>query len=155
MSKQDKLTPKQEKFCQVFIETGNASESYRQAYDAESMKESTINRTAVELLGNRKITARLDGLRGIHAEKHNITIDRLTNMFMATYHLAFALNNPSAMTAAAQGLGKLHGIMTERGIIEHTGVVTHEHAGLSRTLELLGEFRGAGQEKSIPRPLPH
>ena len=27
-----KLTPKQEKFCQVFIETGNASEAYRQAY---------------------------------------------------------------------------------------------------------------------------
>ena len=28
------LTPKQEKFCQKYIEMGNASEAYRQAYNA-------------------------------------------------------------------------------------------------------------------------
>ena len=28
-----KLTPKQESFCLAYIETGNASEAYRQAYD--------------------------------------------------------------------------------------------------------------------------
>lgn len=27
------LTPKQEKFCQLYIELGNASEAYRQSYD--------------------------------------------------------------------------------------------------------------------------
>lgn len=37
------LTPKQETFCLAYIETGNASEAYRQAYDAENMKPDTVN----------------------------------------------------------------------------------------------------------------
>jgi phage terminase small subunit len=32
----DKLTPKQERFVQAYIETGNATEAYRQAYDAKN-----------------------------------------------------------------------------------------------------------------------
>ena len=37
-----KLTPKQERFCQVYIETGNASEAYRAAYNAEKMKPESV-----------------------------------------------------------------------------------------------------------------
>ena len=32
------LTPKQEKFCQLYIELGNASEAYRQSYDCSKMQ---------------------------------------------------------------------------------------------------------------------
>jgi phage terminase small subunit len=42
------LTQRQEKFCLAYIETGNASESYRRAYNAENMKPVTINRKAKE-----------------------------------------------------------------------------------------------------------
>ena len=138
----DKLTPKQEKFCLVFIETGNASEAYRQAYDTEKMKESSINRKAVEVLENVKITARLDKIRGIHAERHNITVDKLTGMFMASYHLALETKNPGAAVTAITGLGKLHGLMTDRGIIKHKNNVTHEHTGLSEDTEWLEKWRG-------------
>ena len=44
------LTPKQERFCQLYIELGNASEAYRQSYDADSMAEPTVNTKASELL---------------------------------------------------------------------------------------------------------
>lgn len=54
------LTPKQEKFCAVYIETSNATEAYRQAYDVENMKPATINRRAKDLLDNGKIRARID-----------------------------------------------------------------------------------------------
>jgi len=37
-----KLTPKQQKFCYKYIETGNASKAYRQSYDTENMKPATI-----------------------------------------------------------------------------------------------------------------
>ena len=30
-----KLTPKQEKFCQLYVELGNASDAYRQAYNVD------------------------------------------------------------------------------------------------------------------------
>ena len=56
------LTVKQEKFCQSYIETGNASEAYRQAYSASKMKPETVNRTAKELLDHPKITARINTL---------------------------------------------------------------------------------------------
>ena len=37
------LTPKQETCGLAYIETGDASEAYRQAYDAENMKPDTVN----------------------------------------------------------------------------------------------------------------
>lgn len=57
-----KLTLKQEKFCLVYLKTGNASEAYRQAYIAKNMKPATINRKAKELLDNGKIAARMKEL---------------------------------------------------------------------------------------------
>lgn len=56
------LTPKQEKFCQEYIQCGNASEAYRRAYNSENMKSDTINRRAKELMDNGKIKARLQEL---------------------------------------------------------------------------------------------
>lgn len=57
------LTPKQEKFCLAYIETGNASEAYRRSYSAENMKEATVQRKAFELLKDGKITAAIQLLR--------------------------------------------------------------------------------------------
>lgn len=56
------LTPKQEKFCQEYIQCGNASEAYRKAYDCSNMKSETINKRACELLSNGNITGRVQTL---------------------------------------------------------------------------------------------
>lgn len=56
------LTPKQEKFCQEYIQSGNASEAYRKAYDASKMKPETITKRASELLANGDITGRVQEL---------------------------------------------------------------------------------------------
>lgn len=68
-----KLTLKQESFCNYYIETGNASEAYRRAYSCESMQGDTINRKAVELLQNGKITARVGELQDQLQCKSDIT----------------------------------------------------------------------------------
>jgi phage terminase small subunit len=75
------LTPKQEKFCQKYIETGNASEAYRQSYDAGKMKPETVNRTAKELLDNPKIAARINEIKALHLKRHNVTVDRVLQEF--------------------------------------------------------------------------
>ena len=72
-----KLTPKQEKFCQLYIELGNASEAYRQAYDSSRMKTETINTKAKELLKHGPITVRISELQDGHKERHGITVDDL------------------------------------------------------------------------------
>lgn len=154
-SSKPKLTPKQEKFCQVFILKGNASEAYRESYRTENMKETTIHRAAFALLHNSKITARLNELREIHLERHFVDIDELTQMYMATYHMAHAIYNPSAASSALNGMGKLHGLMTDKVINEHTGTIAHQHDGVSRTLEILGEFKGSRPDQHTEESLPN
>jgi phage terminase small subunit len=55
-----RLTAKQEAFCLAYTKTGNASEAYRQAYDANNMSAAAIEVEASRLLHNPKVTLRLD-----------------------------------------------------------------------------------------------
>jgi len=73
------LTIKQENFCNFYVESGNASEAYRRAYSCEKMKDETINRTAIELLTNRKIATRVDELKLNLQKKSDITKERILN----------------------------------------------------------------------------
>lgn len=66
-----RLTAKQEKFCHKYIETGNASEAYRQSYSCEKMKTETVNRKAVELMANGKVSARVRELQAKAEKKSN------------------------------------------------------------------------------------
>jgi phage terminase small subunit len=56
------LTPKQEAFCLAYLKTGNASEAYRQAYNAANMKPETINNKASALIKKGEIGARITEL---------------------------------------------------------------------------------------------
>ena len=70
------LTPKQERFCLEYLKTGNASEAYRRAYNAQKMKPETINRKAKELMDNGKIAARLAELARVMAENAGLTVEK-------------------------------------------------------------------------------
>ena len=81
MSRKDmKLSVKQEKFCNYYIECGNASEAYRRAYSCSNMKDESINRKAIELLNNGKITARVKELQEELKRKSDITKEEVLNM---------------------------------------------------------------------------
>lgn len=71
------LTIKQERFCQKYLECGNASEAYRFAYNVENMKPATIGRKAAEVMANGTITAKLKSLRAKSEDKFEITKNRL------------------------------------------------------------------------------
>jgi phage terminase small subunit len=60
---------KQEAFVAAYLETGNASEAYRRAYDAKGMNAATINREAHALLEHPKIAPRLSEIRTKAAEQ--------------------------------------------------------------------------------------
>jgi phage terminase small subunit len=72
-----KITIKQEKFCQEYINTSNLSEAYRRAYDTSKMKTDTIHRAAHELLQNPKVSTRVEELRGKVSIKHEVTRDKI------------------------------------------------------------------------------
>ena len=68
-----KLTPKQEKFCHIYIKTGNASEAYRGAYSTKNMKPNTVNVRASELLADSKVSVRVAELQKELYKKELIT----------------------------------------------------------------------------------
>ncbi len=75
-----KLSVKQENFCNYYIECGNASEAYRRAYSCSNMKDESINRKAIELLNNGKITARVKELQEELKKKSDITKEEVLSM---------------------------------------------------------------------------
>lgn len=74
----DKLTVKQERFCQEVVKLGNQSEAYRIAYNTKLMKSETINVKASELMKNGKVSVRVKELRIKIANKAEVTVDKIT-----------------------------------------------------------------------------
>lgn len=105
----------------VYVETGNASEAYRQAYNCENMKEATINRNAKMMIDDNKISTRIKELKSGHVKRHELTIDDLVKQLEETRQVALTLENPqcSAAISATMGTAKLLGLIVDKN--EHTG----------------------------------
>jgi phage terminase small subunit len=108
------LTPKQEAFCLAYIETGNASEAYRRAYNAGKMQPATINVAACKLLSDNKIAIRVGELKAEHAARHEITVETIRDMLMQDRDFARDLETPAAAISATMGLAKLYGHLTDK-----------------------------------------
>ena len=67
------LTIKQEKFCNKYLECGNASEAYRYAYDCSKMSDNSVWCNASQLLADTKVAQRLEYLKNHLAEAAGIT----------------------------------------------------------------------------------
>lgn len=118
------LTIKQEKFCMVYVETGNASEAYRQAYNAENMSNEAIGVEACRLLDNPSVSLKVKELKSGHTKRHEITIDDLVKELEEAR--ACALNGEtkqtSAAVAATMGKAKLLGLVVDKTDIKLTNV---------------------------------
>ncbi len=105
-----RLTIKQENFCLAYVETGNASEAYRRAYDTEDMLPSSINCKASELLDNVKITDRINELRSSVMQRHKITVDDLLAELEEARAMAIKTEKAGPMAQATMGKAKLLGL---------------------------------------------
>lgn len=105
----------------VYVETGNASEAYRQAYNAENMKEATINRNAKMLIDDNKISTRVKELKLGHTKRHELTVNDLVKELEEARKAALGAENPqsSAAVAATMGKAKLLGLVVDKN--ETTG----------------------------------
>lgn len=79
-TKEIKLTPKQENFCNYYIETASATEAYRKAYVCGRMKDKTINERSSRLLKEYKISTRVKELQKELQERSDITKDEATKV---------------------------------------------------------------------------
>ena len=119
------LTPKQEKFAQVWHATGNKSEAYRQAYNAGNMSAEVINVKAVEVAANGNVAVRFAELQKAAKKRNDTTVDTLDAMFKEAWKIGREIKNPSAMVSAASGLAKLHGLNApDKQDVNHSGEIT-------------------------------
>lgn len=131
------LTAKQEAFCLAYLETGNASEAYRKAYNAENMKPETVNRKAKELLDHGKISARIEALQEEHRERHKITVDDLLAELEEARQVALGQNNPQTSAAVAATMGKAKLLGLDKQILEHSGPNGGPIPTMPTTIELV------------------
>lgn len=108
------LTAKQEQFCVAYIETGNASEAYRRAYDAEKMKPETVNRNAKALMDNNKIATRLSEIRKPAVTAAQITLESHLQRLHDLSVKAEEAGQLNAAISAEVARGKAAGIHIEK-----------------------------------------
>ena len=114
------LTPKQEAFAQKYVECGNASEAYRYAYDVgEDTKPETIWENASRTLSDGKVSARVVELQEQARERHEVTMDRLTEeLELARLQAMEDSKGAGAAVSAIMAKAKLHGLLIDK--TDHT-----------------------------------
>lgn len=109
------LTARQEAFALAYVETRNASEAYRRAYDASGMKPETLSVEACRTLAHAKVAARVMALEEEARERNAVTVDTLTaKLEEARAHAMKDDKGASAAVSAVMGVAKLHGLLIDR-----------------------------------------
>ena len=101
------LTSKQELFCQQYIKGSSASDAYRKAYSVrQGTKESTVHRSAHEVLKNPKVTARINALNKRKEDTALTTTLSLSRYIVERLVEETKGENPSSRLKALELLGR-------------------------------------------------
>jgi len=161
------LTPKQQKFAQEYIITGNATKAYKLAYDTSCMKPTTINRKAKECLDHGKISATIAQLRSAMAKRAQIDQDMLTGEYARIAFLDFRIffddlgqliPVSELSDDAAAALAGLETVITGSGDqVEYLKKIkTHDKLKALRDLaKHLGFFKEDNSQQSLPVVIVH
>ena len=102
-----KLTSKQEIFSQEYVKGNNASDAYRKAYSvSKNSKQSTIWRSAHEVLKNPKVTARIKALTKRKEDTALTTTLSLSRYIVERLVEETKGENPSSRLKALELLGR-------------------------------------------------
>ncbi|ROM84107.1 terminase small subunit [Pseudomonas brassicacearum] len=115
------FSDKMEKFCLAYVETANAAESYRIAYNTENMATATIGREGYNTLQKPQVQARLEELRKQVMERHEITVDTLLAELEEARKAALGAETPQTSAAVSATMGKAKLLGLDKKIVELTG----------------------------------
>jgi phage terminase small subunit len=115
------FSDKMEKFCLAYVETANAAESYRMAYNTENMATATIGREGYNTLQKPQVQARLEELRKQVMERHEITVDTLLAELEEARKAALGAETPQTSAAVSATMGKAKLLGLDKKIVELTG----------------------------------
>ena len=118
------LTPKQKAFCDYYIETGNASESYKRAYPT-CIKDGTARTNASKLLTranvSKYINERMKKIEDKRIAKADEVLQYLTKVMRGEEKDQFGLDaSLQDRNKAAEMLGKRYRLFTDKVEVEAT-----------------------------------
>jgi hypothetical protein len=128
----DGLNPRQEAFAKRLAEGASQRAAYLAAgYDGRGK---TADEAASQLSRNLKVKTRVAELQAKAAQKHEITMERLTRDLLFIRDNALRTDQNAAAVAALALIAKMHGFITDKAQID---VVHHKPARLpAKQLEL-------------------
>jgi phage terminase small subunit len=146
--RQRHLTVKQERFAQIFVEIGNASEAYRQSYLPKQLSPNGVKCEGYKLVHHPAVMERIDELREIRQSDMEWSRDRLIYELFQRSKEARDAAQFSASIKALEVIGKLSGVLVDK--VEHTGNVNHAHYA-QLTIEQLEQLalQGAQAAKEL------
>ena len=110
----DEADIREERFCQAFVETGNARKAYRAVYDNDDYHAAWVKA--------KKCAARIKELRELHAHNHGITVGHLLDELEEARAMALAAEDkPQTAAAVAATMGKAKLLGMDKQIMEHVG----------------------------------
>ena len=110
----DKLTPKQERFCQNIAKGMSQADAYRDAYDTENMKEETIWSASCRLMNDCKVTARVKELTAEAVKDIKYEVEDCFRETDEILQLAKMTDNLQIMLKAVEQKGKLKGLFKDK-----------------------------------------
>lgn len=125
------VTEQQEKFCRVFVETGNASEAYRQSYKSDRKNTNTIAVDASRLLDKPNVNRRIAQLREVHAKRHAVTVDSLVAELEEIKNVALSAETPQSSAAVAAVLGKAKLMGLDKQLVEVSGGLSNTNINIT------------------------
>ena len=141
------LTPKQEKFCRCYVDTGIASEAYRMAYNCANMKPNSVWSNACQLLADTKVAQRIAEIEAELAEQSKVDRRKVEEVLMNIVSM-----DPSELYEVDEVTGKTElkppSRMNKRTrnalkeISVDRGKVTYKFNGKTEAAALLGKWNG-------------
>ena len=150
-----RLTEKQEKFCQFYLDTdGNASEAYRMAYDASKMQPNSVWNAASLMLDNPKVAQRISEIRAERAEASRVERGKVERVLMdivtADLNDLYTVD-PKTGRIKMKSPNQLPKRMRNalKKIKNNKGVVEYELNGKVEAARLLGSWNGWDAPKEV------
>lgn len=112
------MTPKQEKFAQLYVELGSAAEAYRQSYKADRMKPDTVYQRAHDLLQNGKVKVMIESIREAAQERNKITVDTLLAELEEARQAALCAETVQSAAAVGATMGKAKLLGLDKQILD-------------------------------------
>lgn len=111
----NKLTSKQEKFCNEIVKNNlSQAEAYRKAYSPKNMQDKTIHEAASRIANDSKVAARIKQLRSKIVKEIVYSKQDHFQELEEERQFSKELKQPSSSTKATELKGKLMGFYAEK-----------------------------------------